>query len=47
MLKSHDNMKVVGKFKDDWKGQLRLKFVGFRLKLYSFDYERESQRILA
>ena len=34
-------MKVVGKFKDECKGQLMLRFVGFRHKLYSFHYERE------
>ena len=27
-LKSYDNMKVVGKFKDECKGQLMLRFVG-------------------
>ena len=41
-LQSYDNMKVVGKFKDECKGQLMLKFVGFRPKLYSIDYEREA-----
>ena len=35
-----DNMKVVGKFKDECKGYLMLRFVGLRPKLYSFDYER-------
>ena len=35
-------MKVVGKFKDGCKGQLMLRFVGLRPKLYSFDYEREA-----
>ena len=42
-LQSCDNMKVVGKFKDECKGQLMLRFVGLRPKLYSFDYEREAQ----
>ena len=41
-LQSCDNMKVVGKFKDECKGQLMLRFVGLRPELYSFDYERES-----
>ena len=36
------NMKVVGKFKDECKGQLMLRFVGLRSKLYSFDYGREA-----
>ena len=35
-------MKVVGKFKDECKGQLMLRFVGLCPKLYSFDYEREA-----
>ena len=35
-------MKVVEKFKDECKGQLILRFVGLRPKLYSFDYEREA-----
>ena len=39
-LYSTENMKVVGKFKDECKGQLMLIFVGLRPKLYSFDYER-------
>ena len=42
LLQSYDNMKVVGKFKDECKGQLMLRFVGLRPKLYSFDYEREA-----
>ena len=41
-LQSCDNMKVVGKFKDECKGQLLLRFVGLRSKLYTFDYEREA-----
>ena len=41
-LQSYDNMKVVGKFKDECKGQLMLRFVGFRPKLHSFDYEWEA-----
>ena len=41
-LQSCDNMKVVGKFKNECKGQLMLRFVGPRPKLYSFDYEREA-----
>ena len=41
-LQSYDNMKVVGKFKDECKGQLMLRFVGLRPKLYSFDYDREA-----
>ena len=35
-------MKVIGKFKDECKGQLMLRFVGLRPKLYSFDYELEA-----
>ena len=41
-LQSYDNMKVVGKFKDECKGQLMLRFVGLPPKLYSIDYEREA-----
>ena len=41
-LQSCDNMKVVGKSKDECKGQLMLRFVGLRPKLYTFDYEREA-----
>ena len=41
-LYSIDNMKKVGKFKDECKGRLMLNFVGLRPKLYSFDYEREA-----
>ena len=41
-LKSFNNMKVVGKFKDECKGQLMLNFIGLRPKLYSFDNEREA-----
>ena len=32
-LQSYDNMKVVGKFKDECKGQSMLRFVGIRPKL--------------
>ena len=39
-LFSRENMKTVGKFKDECFGQLMLNFVGLRPKLYSFDYER-------
>ena len=39
-LYSMDNMKVVGKFKDECKGQLMLNFTGLRPKLYSLDFER-------
>ena len=35
-------MKVVGKFKDECKGQLMLGIAGLCPKLYSFDYEREA-----
>ena len=41
-LQSYDNMKLVGKFKDECKGHLMLRFVGLRPKLNSFDYERET-----
>ena len=41
-LQSYGNMKVVGKFKDECKEQLMLRFVGLRPKLYSIDYEREA-----
>ncbi len=41
-LYSTENMKVVGKFKDECKGQMMLNFIGLRPKLYSFDYEREA-----
>ena len=40
-LYSNANMKVVGKFKDELKGNCMLKFVGLRLKLYSFIYEKD------
>ena len=36
-LQSYDNTKVVGKFKDECKGQLMLRFVGLRPKLYYID----------
>ena len=42
LLQSCDNMKVVGKFKDECKEQLMLRFVGLRPKRYSFDYEPEA-----
>ena len=35
-------MKVAGKFKDECKGQLMLRFIWLRPKLYSFDYEWEA-----
>ena len=41
-LQSCDNIKVVGKFKDECKGQFMLRFVRLRPKLYSLDYEREA-----
>ena len=41
-LQSCDNMKIGWKFKDECKGQLMLRFVGLRPKLYSCDYERET-----
>ena len=41
-LQSCDNMKVFGKFKDECKGQLMLRFVGLRPKLYSIDHELEA-----
>ena len=41
-FQSYYNMKVVGKFKNECKGQLMRRFVGLRPKLYSFDYEREA-----
>ena len=42
-LYSTDNMKVLGKFKDECQGQLMLKFVGLRPKLYSLDYSVNSK----
>ena len=39
-LKSDDNLKVIGKFKDECFGQLMLKFVGLRPKLYTYEYEK-------
>ena len=39
-LYSSKNMKVCGKFKDECLGQLMLKFIGARPKLYCFEYER-------
>ena len=39
-LQSYDNINVVGKFKNECKGQLMLRFVGLRPQLYSIDYER-------
>ena len=41
-LQPYDNLKVVGKFKDECKGQLMLRFIVLRPKLYSIDYEREA-----
>ena len=41
-LQTYDNMKVVGKFKDECKGQLMLRLVELRPKFYSIDYEREA-----
>ena len=38
-LYSKENMKTVGKFKDECMGQLMLNFIGLRPQLYSFDYE--------
>ena len=38
-LQSYDNMKVLGKFKDECKAQLMLRFIRLRPKLYSFDLE--------
>ena len=35
-------MKVAGKFKEECKGQLVLRFVGLGPKLHSIDYEREA-----
>ena len=35
------NKKVVGKFKDELKGNLLLEFVGLRAKAYSYRYEKE------
>ena len=42
-LQQYDNMKVVGRFKDECKGQLVLRFIGLRPKLFSIDYEREAR----
>ena len=42
-LQSYDNMKVVGKFKDECKGQLMLRFIGLRPKLYSIIYKWEAR----
>ena len=39
-LYSTDNMKVVGKFKDECMGQLMLNFTGLRPRFYSPDFER-------
>ena len=41
-LRSYDNMKVVGKFMGECKGQLMVRFVGLRPKLYSINYGREA-----
>ena len=41
-LQSYDNMRVVGKFNDECKQQMMLRFVGLHPKLYSFDYEQEA-----
>jgi len=45
VLYSRDNMKVIGKFKDECKGQHMLRFAGLRPKLYSFDFLREAHFI--
>ena len=39
-LYSTENMKVIGKFKDECHGQSMLTFTGLRPKLYSFNYEK-------
>ena len=39
-LYSDRNMKIAGKFKDECLGQLMLKFIGLRPKLYCFEYNR-------
>ena len=41
-FQSYDNIKVVGKFKDECKGQLMPRTPWLRPKLYSIDYEREA-----
>ena len=47
-VQSCDNMKVVGKFKDECKGQLILRFVGLRpkLKMEVFSYKHRPGSIL-
>ena len=39
-MHSTKNMKVVGKFKDELKGEQMMKFIGLRPKLYSYTYEK-------
>ena len=45
-LYSTENMKTVGKFKDECMGQLMINFVDLRPKLYSFDYQRIAHFII-
>ena len=45
-LYSTDNMKVVGKFKDEYHGQVMRKFVGLQPKLYSDEYDKEDHHNL-
>ena len=42
-LYSEQNMKVIGKFKDELHGCAMTKFVGLRPKLYSYEYEKEGK----
>ena len=41
-LYSIENMKTVGKFKDECFGRLMLRFVGLRPKLHSYEYAKRS-----
>ena len=45
-LFSQDNMKVVGKFKDELHGRSMLKFVGLRPKLYSYVCEEDRGEVV-
>ena len=42
-LYSKQNMKVIGKFKDELHGCAMTTFVGLRPKLYSYEYEEEGE----
>ena len=44
-LHNAQNMKVIGKFKDELQGCAMKKFVGLRPKLYSYVYEKDGVEV--